>query len=337
MLSFFIDPPFKPSMTEKYGYSFASQLWRDGKETYKKFNYSTWQMYQELTYRLRKDVKFKIGSNKKQLREGVNLIKNQSVIVTSLATYRHGMCTMIQPNFHLHPIDNLKLKIYLKTKASDLPENINLFLISNNAWHGMFFDDWPFFKPAKINLKPSKTLKKKYQEENLNNHFFAAFLKKHGYTIKLSMKEKHYLQGEDNFKDCFSRLVSQFNCTNLCYPLIFNDILNLPACEGYQDLRCMADNFFNTRKQRTTCLKPKKTLIYQADSFYNAEYENKKTSSFVLSFRFLSPMVEIIEEIPEIGFPSLVGSVGGSLGLFIGFSCYTFLSKIVDTFFAYCF
>ena len=99
----------------------------------------------------------------------------------------------------------------------------------------------------------------------------------------------------------------------------------------------MAENFFQNRRQRTTCLKPQKTLIYQADSFHNAEYENKKTSSFILSFRFLSPLVEIIEEIPEIGFPFLMGSVGGSLGLFIGFSCYTFLSKIVDTFCTYCF
>ena len=128
-----MDPPFKPSMTQKYGYSFTSQLWKDGNETYKNFNYSAWQMYQELSYRLRQDVNFKIGNNKK-LREGINLMENQQeVVVTTLATYRHGICTMIQPNFQLYPIDNLKLKIYLKTKVTDTPENINLFLTSNNA------------------------------------------------------------------------------------------------------------------------------------------------------------------------------------------------------------
>ena len=81
-----MDPPFKPSMTQKYGYSFASQLWKDGNETYKNFNYSAWQMYQELSYRLRQDVNFKIGYNKK-LREGINLMENQQeVVVATLAT-----------------------------------------------------------------------------------------------------------------------------------------------------------------------------------------------------------------------------------------------------------
>ena len=43
-------------------------------------------MYQELSYRLRQDVNFKIGNNKK-LREGINLMENQQeVVVTTLAT-----------------------------------------------------------------------------------------------------------------------------------------------------------------------------------------------------------------------------------------------------------
>ena len=80
-----------------------------------------------------------------------------------------------------------------------------------------------------------------------------------------------------------------------------------------------------------------RAIIYEADKYHNAEYDDVSASSFILKFHFMSPMVEILEEIPEISFPDFAGSVGGSLGLFIGFSCYTFLSKIVDTFFAYCF
>ena len=58
-------------------------------------------------------------------------------------------------------------------------------------------------------------------------------------------------------------------------------------------------------------------IIYEADKYHNAEYDDGSTSSFILKFHFMSPMVEILEEIPEISFPDFAGSVGGSLGLFI--------------------
>ena len=50
------DPSFKPSMTEKYGYSFASQLWNDQNETYKKFYLTPWDTYQKLSYQIKKSV-----------------------------------------------------------------------------------------------------------------------------------------------------------------------------------------------------------------------------------------------------------------------------------------
>ena len=146
------------------------------------------------------------------------------------------------------------------------------------------------------------------------------------------MKEKIYLKGSPNFKNCIRRLVSKFKCVEPCYPLIFNNVLDLHPCRG-----CMVNNFIKYRKERNQCLKPMQAMIYEADKYHNAEYDDVSASSFILKFHFMSPMVEILEEIPEISFPDFAGSVGGSLGLFIGFSCYTFLSKIVDKFFDYCF
>ena len=54
------DPSFKPSKAEKYGYSFASQIWNDKEEKYKQFYHSPWDTYQKLSYLINKDVKFRV-------------------------------------------------------------------------------------------------------------------------------------------------------------------------------------------------------------------------------------------------------------------------------------
>ena len=291
-------------------------------EKYKSFYLSPWNTYQKLSYRINKDVKFRVGPWKadKMLKEGLNFVRNHTIKVSKLATYRHGLCTMIEPMQKILVGQDFRLRIEWKNlmNSTDMPEKLNLYLTSKKGWHGIVLDDWPYIKPAQINLKSSIS-------------------KKHGYTIKLSLKEKIYLQGSPNFKNCIRRLVSQFNCVEPCYPLIFNNVLDLQPCRGFNDTKCMVDHFFKYRKERNQCLKPMHGIIYEADKYHNAEYDDGSTSSFILKFHFMSPMVEILEEIPEISFPDFAGSVGGSLGLFIGFSCYTFLSKIVDKFFDYCF
>ena len=313
------DPAFKPSRTEKYGYSFASQIWKDQKGPFKKFGLSPWETYQKLTYEFNKDIKFKVGSWKQQkrLKKGVNFFQNQTIRVSQLATYRHGLCTMIESKQKMLVGEEFKLQVqwtHRISNSSDLPEKLTIYLTSAQGWYGLYLDDWPYIRPAKFTVKPSVS-------------------KKHGYTIKLSMKEKIYLMGSHNFKNCMTRLISEFGCDDPCYPLIFNNILDLQPCQNYKDTKCMVDNLTKHRKQHNQCLKPQKDLIYQADKYHNAEYDNKSTSSIFLKFYFVSPMVEILEEIPEISFPDFAGSVGGSLGLFIGFSCYTCLSKLVDKIF----
>ena len=55
-----------------------------------------------------------------------------------------------------------------------------------------------------------------------------------------------------------------------------------------------------------------------------------------LQFGYSSDQIKIEEETLMIGTSSYIGSVGGSLGLFLGFSCFTYLSCCIQKVFELC-
>ena len=55
-----------------------------------------------------------------------------------------------------------------------------------------------------------------------------------------------------------------------------------------------------------------------------------------LGFAYSSDEIKIEEETLMIGTSSYIGSVGGSLGLFLGFSCFTYLSCCLQKVFDLC-
>ena len=77
---------------------------------------------------------------------------------------------------------------------------------------------------------------------------------------------------------------------------------------------------------------------YNKDAFYNSglDYRSRKNVGNVW-MKLLSDTVEVHQEIEVYDLSSIVGSVGGSLGLFVGFSvlqclldCYDKLERKLD-------
>ena len=55
---------------------------------------------------------------------------------------------------------------------------------------------------------------------------------------------------------------------------------------------------------------------------------NKKPDVIIIRYKYKSTQVSIFEEFLVYDFVNFIGSVGGSLGLFIGFSYFDFCSVI---------
>ena len=85
------------------------------------------------------------------------------------------------------------------------------------------------------------------------------------------------------------------------------------------------------------CPLPCSEVTYQATYGAMTVYENdnddracKGTGMSELYFTFSSMTVDYYKEDLMLNLPAVVGAVGGSLGLFLGFSCYGVLSDIID-------
>ena len=78
-----------------------------------------------------------------------------------------------------------------------------------------------------------------------------------------------------------------------------------------------------------------KTTLYKAKS-QPLEKALTQNSTVDIAFAYSSDELKIEEETLMIGTSSYIGSVGGSLGLFLGFSCFTYLSCCIQKVFELC-
>ena len=99
-----------------------------------------------------------------------------------------------------------------------------------------------------------------------------------------------------------------------------------------------------TRKveaQIHTCLQPKQFKQYSVARITKDEFATDETEfvtgndsmSILMKFKYASNKINVYEETLMIDDTSLVGSLGGSLGLFVGFSFFGYAMPIMETIF----
>merc|ERR1711860_204972 len=102
------------------------------------------------------------------------------------------------------------------------------------------------------------------------------------------------------------------NCSRKCFPVIFNDILDIPACKTYDEMYCIIREDLKTQvtsNKLRHCLRPEMTQLYKANHYVapNEYVENPTSMDFWI--RFITDEVEIKEEIPVVGVTTFIGSV----------------------------
>ena len=201
------------------------------------------------------------------------------------------------------------MKITISTHTTidqkDIPSTSTFFLTSNNTWQGLTSGDWPQFTPTKVELDMNKG---------------------NGFMYVTKPVEYLFDQGVDSSEECWKRHLMKSNCTVKCVIATFTD---LPMCKTQEERKCFKDSAVKTMDLWTVCNLKKYALTYPGElTRLPPKLDNCNSTS--IHFKIFSLRKMIKEEILVISFPDLIGSLGGSLGMFFGFSISTYVISLLD-------
>ena len=277
-------------------------------------------------------VKNHVGEIGNKLFVGTNFDSdgNNMFEIEELMTPGLGQCYAITANH-----ENVKFSngdtLYIETKFQSKIQSLYLYFTSHENKHGMVFHDH------------GKQELKKYTVKTGQMAGFS-LRKKKFLRMESTQTCRDYTKSGGTFMDCM--IESQIDCymnesnSNCrCIPAQSKtqfEIMNisLKYCQTNEEFECarkkMHDCYFN-KATTENCLKPCKEVQYNAiqmEGEIDEEIKEKNIINFVVAYRSVDE--KVYQEYYIYDTFSFIGNVGGSLGLFIGFSYTDFLGKVLD-------
>ena len=169
--------------------------------------------------------------------------------------------------------------------------------------------------------------------------------------MSLNQKNNQYLPETSNcteisFYQCMADkvfgVITHEDCPKKCIPPFYQSILNLATnktqfdlCKDHQSNKCLGEKI-TQRLQEELRLEDCHRSCIQIDYFAKVKNTNSlrrfwpEYMSKEICYRFETTVVTIEEEYLIFGFPDMIGSVGGSLGLFLGFSFFDQINSVIE-------
>ena len=314
------DSATKLSVSKKFGFTLS----RD--KFYKEIlNKSLAEVFDESSYILERDFEvlfqhgesMKIGDFKAFEYEANSSLHEKTeeqlylFDVASIRTYDHGTCTKIQPKFEVEKAPlGFEFTVSFSSKISkeDIPTSLTLYLTSNKTWLGIADSIWPQFNPLheKVDFKRERTV---FYLKNL---------------------DKYFRNGATNNTKCFEKLFLDYNCSTICTILDYYRG-NLPLCQTVGELQCIWNQIYANYSPFTDCFKTTLattySLVERIDQPIHTEINTTSTTVWVGLWTMEK---EVQEEVKLLTTEDFIGSVGGSLGMFFGFSIYATFLYCID-------
>ena len=333
-----LSPNLKPSVLKKYNMTYLSSF--HSREVLQKHNVTFSRLVQEASYRLNEDFEIKMGDrylvNQYSLKLGRNKIKYDKeneieVMVQEIPSPMFGFCLLIIPDTLLSVDKYYPVSITLNN--SEMLKNshnpmANLYLTSKYDYLGVVSGIWKNLNPCRvdINFAQGTTLIDVKQ-------------------TRQTMVECDEYSPYHSFHDCFAKLIQPLiinnNCSNRCSGIHFQ------AYEVYLDVKLFEDEC--TLKEEECLLGPNgitKEMLNLVDQCplqcnltqftatlthsgnINMDGHGTNSADFILLSG--SNAITINEEYWVYDNAGLIGAIGGSLGLFAGFSFYDCICMILD-------
>ena len=270
------------------------------------------------SYKLNEDIQIElqIWDDEKiveyNLEEGKNLMDNFQFDVYRIQTVKYGLCYVIESGEMVRPEGHLRVIVTdLNSNNVNKLSNLNLFIASPETWYGIIALSWPYFELEKLSFS-----------FDIQNTY---------HWMDMSVTNMSYLNGHKSVEECIKKWMATNDVCKKCSPFFFSFKNTMTSCQSYKDNHCWfywslydAKNYQKYKK----CMKPETTTLYKAKSFPIEKF-SIQDNSVELLFLYSSDEIKIEEETLMMGTSSYIGSVGGSLGLFLGFSFFSSLSYFV--------
>ena len=109
------------------------------------------------------------------------------------------------------------------------------------------------------------------------------------------------------------------------------DLSMLKNCTPFEEI-CVEKDLTDYRLQffNTNCPKPCNLTKFTGDLEYKDYGFEISKQNLLLGIMYQSSEITVFEEYPIYTLRSMLGSIGGSLGICVGFSIFDVLSRIVD-------
>ena len=305
-----IDPPFKTSVAEKYGYD-------DQMDVFKKDvpNITYAERFTSLSYILEEDYDIYLSLNtsihnsyhsehKVKLENGTNMVDGKNYSVTPIMTWAHGICSKVQPEFQITKVP-FHTHLFLEPKGTlqekDKPRKFIIYMTSNNTWQNIVNHIWPQYNPSILFINPNSS-----------------------YYMIAKKTEYQFDEGVESTEDCWMKHMEYFhNCVPKCRYATFMDPRDMPLCNTSKEIQCIMEEGAKDLVY-TICNKKRKGFTF-TEEIEEIERYNKDFNWTEIDIELWSMSKMVKEEVDVITLPELIGSVGGSMGMFFGFSIATFI------------
>ena len=133
-----------------------------------------------------------------------------------------------------------------------------------------------------------------------------------------------YAEGVQNSAECMTESIKKSDCPQKCSP---RSLANLPKCETISQSKCIWNNISESISR---CNRRNRGLTFNGNLVQFESYQNYRNETSVHIY-ISSLSKEVKEEVDIITTSDFIGSVGGSLGMFFGFSISAYVLNILDT------
>ena len=256
---------------------------------------------------------------------------NITIEMYPILTFR-ALCYKIEyiTKMPLEPYGGIYLMITTSDQGNDNLQGIHLFMAAKNTWQGAITEDWPY------NNIPQK----------LKSNFKQNFT--HYYPTNLREDVWKYLEGQSDFDHClgqarYNKEFGGIHCDSIFHLSV--DSKPLKALDLTNICNSSKDHFDSTKaleKMVQKCLMQSNFQQYSTVSnemialpLQGQLYNLPNMSLIEIAIVFSSNVQTLHEEVLILDGIGLLGSLGGSLGLFLGFSFFDYIAMFIDTFTRY--